>query len=115
MNQLATDIARLFDLTRDQLRREIGHAELAATLQPETPERLAYRAQLEKRAILLDIVSITGQQMEGWACIFCGISAGSDVWMEAVSNVVVDGESWTVFAHPVCLAGEDVDAEGTAS
>ncbi|MEU0516673.1 hypothetical protein [Streptosporangium sp. NPDC006007] len=48
--QLAADVARLDRLTPAELLLETGLAELAAAREQETPQDLAYRAELEKRA-----------------------------------------------------------------
>lgn len=48
--QLASDVARLDRLDSAALAWETGAAELAAT-RGETAEDLAYRAELEKRAL----------------------------------------------------------------
>lgn len=99
-DQLAADIARLDTLTPDQLLRETADAELLAATGEATPEDLAYRAELEK---LAEGLAITPSQRDGWACINCGVTAGSDVPMEPVRNIKIGpGATWTLFAHPAC-------------
>lgn len=51
-DELPRDIARLNRMSPRELAQETGRAELAEAeaLRPESPEDLAYRAELEKRA-----------------------------------------------------------------
>ena len=48
--ELARDLDRLDRLSPDELLLETGQAELWSAREQETPQDLAYRAELEKRA-----------------------------------------------------------------
>jgi hypothetical protein len=87
-------------LTPAQLLRETAAAELRAATGGSDAD-LALRAELERRA---EGLAITQSQLEGWACITCGISAGIDEPMVPVRSIVCGpGATWTLFAHPACV------------